>query len=288
MSRQIADTRRLSAFYGEMTSVEQVLNRLGRVGRKPGKVKAAALYTRSLDCQNLGGCVMLERIAALAAPYGELRRGMRVLDVGCGVGGPGRFLADRYGCSVTGIDVLPERVRAAEALTKLTGLGRRVSYRQADATALPFPDAAFHQAWMLDASMHVRDKAALFGELARVLRQGGLLVLHDQWGPLPPAMRPVMRRAPYFAPTFGQLLRHLERAGFRLLTWQDTTSQTLAYMRERRDDRLEHRLKSATTAADRSRYQQLLFFRKVYVEALGAQGSRTGVLVAERKQMILS
>jgi hypothetical protein len=39
------------------------------------------------------------------------------------VGGPGRFLADRYRCLVTGIDVLPERVKVADALTKLTGLG---------------------------------------------------------------------------------------------------------------------------------------------------------------------
>jgi SAM-dependent methyltransferase len=271
-----------------MTSVEQVLRGLERSGRKPGKVKAADLYSRSLDCQNLGGCAMLERIVALTAPYGGLRADLRVLDVGCGIGGPGRFLADRYGCRVTGIDLLPERVKVAKALTRLTGLAQRVSYRQADATALPFPDAAFHQAWMLDASMHVREKAALFGELARVLRQGGLLVLHDQWGPLPPAMRPVMRRAPYFAPTLGQLIRHLERAGFRLLAWQDTTAQVLAYMQERQDGRLEQRLKSATTSDERGRYQRLLFFRDAYVEALGTQGSRTGVLVAERKQIIRS
>jgi ubiquinone/menaquinone biosynthesis C-methylase UbiE len=286
MPRQLTDSRRLAAFYGEMTSVDQVLKRLGRKGRVPGKVKAADLYRRSLDCQNLGGYAMLQRIAALATPYGELRRGMQVLDVGCGVGGPGRFLADRYACSVTGIDLLPQRVETAQALTKLTGLGRRVTYQQADATALPFPDAAFHQAWMLDASMHVRDKAALFGQLARVLKQDGLLVLHDQWGPLPPAMRPMRRMAPYFAPSLGQLLRHLEGAGLRLLAWQDTTAETLAYMKELQDGRLEQRLKSVTTAGNRNRYQRLLFFRKVYVEALGTQGSRTGVLIAERKQII--
>lgn len=121
MSRQLADTRRLSAFYsevyGDMTSVREVLRILGRSG-EPGSVKAADLYTRSLDCQNHG-----------------------VLDVGCGVGGPGRFLADRYGCRVIGVDVLPERVKGAEALSKLTGLARQLSYRQADATALPFRDA---------------------------------------------------------------------------------------------------------------------------------------------------
>ncbi len=289
--RPSADARRLSTFYGEvygeMTSVQEVLRVLGRTGGKPGTVKAADLYTRSLDCQNHGGYAMLQRITAVAAPYGELRPHVRVVDVGCGVGGPGRFLADRYGCQVIGVDVVPERVKAATALTKLTGLTRRVSHRLADATALPFPDSAFHQVWMLDASMRVRDKTALFGELARVLKQGGLLVLHDQWG-LPPAMRPVMRRAPCFAPALGQLLRHLERAGFRLLAWQDTTAQTLAYMQEPRNGRLEQQLESAATAADRKRYQRGLRLRNAYVEALSAQGSRTGIVVAERKQIMPS
>ncbi len=287
MSDHLADTRRLSAFYrevyGDMTSVREVLGILGRSGGEPGSVTAADLYARSLDCQNHGGYPMLERIASVAAPYGMLHAGMRVLDVGCGVGGPGRFLADRYGCRVIGVDVLPERVNGAKALTRLTGLARRVSYRQADATALPFPDAAFHQVWMLDASMHVRDKTALFGELARVLRQDGLLVLHDQWG-LPPAMRTVMRRAPYFSPTLRQLLSHLERAGFRLLAWQDTTGQTLAYMQERGNGRSVPQVNSVT-AADRSRFQRALQLRDAYVKALKIQGSRTAVLVARREEI---
>jgi cyclopropane fatty-acyl-phospholipid synthase-like methyltransferase len=282
-----ANVRRISAFYaevyGETTSVQEVLRILGRGVGKSESVKPADLYTRSLDCQNHGGYEMLQRITAVAAVYGALRDGMRVLDVGCGVGGPGRFLADRYGCRVTGIDVVPERVKHATALTKLTGLARRVSYRQADATALPFPDAAFNQVWMLDAGVHVRDKTALFGQLARVLLPGGLLVLHDQFG-LPPAMRPVMRRAPYFAPTLGKLLRYLEHAGFRLLAWQDTTTQTLAYMQQRQDGRLERALESATTAAERERYKRALRLRDAYVEALSAQGSRTGVLVGERSR----
>ena len=288
MSRQAADTHRLSAFYrevyGNMASVKEVLRILGRSGSEPGGVKAADLYTRSVDCQNHGGYAMLDRLAALAAPYGELRAGMRVLDVGCGVGGPGRFLADRYDCHVTGIDVLPERLKAAQALTKLTGLAGRISYRQADGTALPFRDATFHQVWMLDASIHVRDKTALFGELARMLRQGGLLVLHDQWG-LPPAMRPVMRRAPYFAPSLGALVRQLQRTKLRLLVWQDTTAQVLGYMRERGDGRLEQQLKAAATVAERKHYQRALQLRDAYVEALSAQGSRTAALVAERTQI---
>jgi hypothetical protein len=89
MSRQLADTRRLSAFYGEMTSVEEVLRGLERGGGKPGKVKAPDLYTRSLDCQNHGGYAMLERIAALAAPYGGVRTGMRYWMRAAAWAGPG-------------------------------------------------------------------------------------------------------------------------------------------------------------------------------------------------------
>lgn len=66
-------------------------------------------------------------------------------------------------------------------------------------------------------------------------------------------MRPAARRAPYFAPTLRQLLRYLHYAGFRLLAWQDTTAQTLGYMQERGDGRLERQLKSAAIAADRKR-----------------------------------
>src|SRR6266581_1416335 len=49
----------------------------------------------------------------------------RVLDVGAGIGGPSRFLASRYGCQVTGIDLTAEFCRVAEMLTRLTGLADR-------------------------------------------------------------------------------------------------------------------------------------------------------------------
>ncbi len=97
-------------------------------------------------------------------------------------------------------------------------------------------------------------------------------------------MRTVMRRAPYFSPTLRQLLGHLERAGFRLLAWQDTTAQTLAYMQERGNGRSVPQVNSVT-AADRSRFQRALQLRDAYVNALKIQGSRTAVLVARREKI---
>src|SRR5215467_13611968 len=137
--------RRLESFYGAITSVDAILRALARDRQEEGTVTAADLYTRSLDCQNHGGFALLERHAALVAEYQALGEGQRVLDAGCGLGGPGRYLADRFGCAVTGIDVLSARVQAAATLTALVGLGDRVAYLQGDATSLPFSAHQFDQ-----------------------------------------------------------------------------------------------------------------------------------------------
>jgi SAM-dependent methyltransferase len=272
--------RRLARFYDELTSVDAILRVLARDGLEAGTITAADLYTRSLDCQNQGGFALLERHAALVAEYRALSAGQRILDAGCGLGGPGRYLADRFGCAVTGIDVLPARVQAAATLTQMVGLSDRVTYHQGDATSLPFAAHHFAQAWMLDVSIHIANKAALFGELARVVHGDGLLVLHDQMGPLPPAMRPVTRRAPYIAPTLPQLLRYIEGAGFRVLTWRDTTDTVLTYMQGRSAD-LQQGVERGTQVAQRRRQRRLAMLT-AYIEALGTQGSRTGLLIARR------
>jgi ubiquinone/menaquinone biosynthesis C-methylase UbiE len=271
--------RRLYRFYAEITSVDAILRALARDKQEEETVTAVDLYTRSLDCQNLGGFALLERHAALVAEYTALGEGQRVLDIGCGLGGPGRYLADRFGCAVTGLDVLPTRVQAAATLTQMVGLGDRITYCQSDATRLPFPAQQFAQAWLLDVSIHIANKAALFGELARVVQIDGLLVLHDQLGPLPPAMRPVTRRAPYIAPALPQLVRSVEGAGYRVLTWRDTTNLVLTYLQGRRED-LRQDMERCTRAARRR--QRRLAMITAYMEALGQQGSRTGVLIARR------
>jgi ubiquinone/menaquinone biosynthesis C-methylase UbiE len=272
--------QRLNSFYDELTSVDAILRALARDRPEAGTITAADLYMRSLDCQNQGGFALLERHAALATAYNDLGKGQRVLDAGCGLGGPGRYLADRFGCAVTGIDVLPARVQAAATLTRMVGLDDRVAYCQSDTTRLPFAAHQFAQAWMLDVSIHIANKAALFGELARVVKTAGLLVLHDQPGPLPPAMRPITRRAPYIAPALSQLVRYVEGAGFRVLTWRDTTDTVLTYMQGRIVELLQ-RVERGTHAA-RSRRQRLLAVFTAYIEALGQQGSRTGLLIARR------
>jgi ubiquinone/menaquinone biosynthesis C-methylase UbiE len=273
-------TGRLTDLYGQMTSLERVLASLQRSGVDLERLTARDLYERDLDCQNLGAFRMLEVIAAVAAGRALPGAGDHMLDVGCGMGGPGRFLVERFGCSVTGIDLLPLRVETAEELTQRTGLAERMSYRVADATELPFDDGAFAQVWMLDVGIHVRDKLALFGELARVLRSGGLLVMHDQTGPLPAAMRPATRGAPFIAPRLTQLIRVVEGAGLRLLDWQDTTRQVVAYF-----ERVREGL-GPKPEGDASESPWRTFIRgtaTAYLTTLDELGGRTGLLLAQRQ-----
>src|SRR5215831_11570991 len=94
----------------------------------------------------------------------------RVLDVGSGLGGPSRYLAWRYGCRVSGIDLTAEFVRVAEMLTELTGLAGKTDYRQGNALALPFEDNAFDVVWSQNAAMNIADRDRLYREMRRVLK----------------------------------------------------------------------------------------------------------------------
>jgi trans-aconitate methyltransferase len=66
-------------------------------GLDPARITASDLYTRGLDCHNLGGFPQVELIAAAVERIAAPGPADVVLDLGCGMGGPGRFIADRFG-----------------------------------------------------------------------------------------------------------------------------------------------------------------------------------------------
>ena len=103
----------------------------------------------------------------------------RVLDVGCGIGGPARMLAEHYGCSVTGIDLSYEFIRTAQELTKLVGLNQKLQFIQGNAVDLPFQNHVFDVVWTQHAQMNIPDKFRFYEEVNRVLRPGGLFIYYD-------------------------------------------------------------------------------------------------------------
>jgi ubiquinone/menaquinone biosynthesis C-methylase UbiE len=122
-----------------------------------------------------GGRNATVRLAQLA----HINRSDRVLDVGCGIGGPSRYLASNFGCQVTGLDFTAEFIALAAMLAQRTRLADKVTYRQGDALDLPFADASFDVVWSQNAAMNIADRYRLYGEMRRVLVAGGRLALQE-------------------------------------------------------------------------------------------------------------
>ena len=116
--------------------------------------------------------------ADLAAEM-DVAPGMRLLDIGSGIGGPARYFAAHRGCLVTGIDLSGEFCDAAKAISSRTGLADRTEFRQVSAQALPFDDAMFDAAYLLHVGMNIPRKAEVFREVARVLRPGAVFGIFD-------------------------------------------------------------------------------------------------------------
>jgi len=283
------DAARLTAFYGALSSLDRIMAALDAAGVARDQVRARDLYGRDLDLHNLGALRVLEALATAADEHRALSAGATVLDVGCGLGGPGRFLADRSGCSVVGIDLLALRIDIARALTDLTGMVDRVGYRVADATDLPFPGRSVDEAWVIDVALHVRDKRALFGEIARVVRPGGLLVLHDQMAPIPDVMAPLTSQAPYLAVELAELVQLVDGAGLRVLSWRDTTELVLVHfgaLRARLGQPAGRPSEDGTSTGDTAAAAVAQAARAMidaYVAALTDHGSTTGFLIARRR-----
>jgi len=102
-----------------------------------------------------------------------------ILDIGSGIGGPARYLAHRFGCRVTGIDLTAEFCEVARHLTRLLDLQARVDFHLGNAVAMPFSDRSFDGAYSMNVSMNIADKAGLYREVCRVLRPGAWLMLSE-------------------------------------------------------------------------------------------------------------
>jgi ubiquinone/menaquinone biosynthesis C-methylase UbiE len=166
-----------------------------------------------------------------------LHAGMQVLDIGSGLGGPARTLAETFGCHVMGADLSAEFVQAAEDLSRSVGLQHKVAFQHADALALPFAADTFDAAVMIHLNMNIADKHALFSEALRVLKPKACLALWEICiGDGGPVTYPVPwadnSRFSHLV-SMGDLREDLKNAGFSNLHAEDATDEAVAWVRER-------------------------------------------------------
>jgi ubiquinone/menaquinone biosynthesis C-methylase UbiE len=162
----------IEAHYLKENLFGEIINRLKEKGVDLNQVQRSDIA--GVDEFHVRGAEVSRELAS-TVPL----KGRKVLDMGSGLGGPCRMLADEYDCHATGIDLSAEFVNTANALSKLVGLGDKTQFVQGSATELPFEDNSFDVVWTQHVQMNIPDKQKFYSEAYRVLRPGGHFLYYD-------------------------------------------------------------------------------------------------------------
>jgi sarcosine/dimethylglycine N-methyltransferase len=221
----------VDAHYGRAGLGTAIMEGLRALGKDVERVATADLA--AVDQFHIGGRPATLDLARLAA----LAPGMRVLDVGGGLGGPARTLAEAHSCRVSVLDLTAEFCRVGAELTRRAGLAGRVAFARGSGLEMPFADGAFDVAWMQHASMNIEDKRGLFEQIRRVLPAGGRLALHEVMAgpggaphyPVPWASQPSQS----FLDAPERVRALLGELGFVESAWIDETASCAEWFRRR-------------------------------------------------------
>lgn len=217
----------VQAHYGSPQLYEVIFNALQAAGKDMN-----ALTPRDLapvDQFHSGGwrsTLALAQMAGISAQD-------EVLDVGGGIGGPARYIAAELGCKADVLDLSAEFCEAGEQLTALLNMSDKVRFKNGSALEIPYPDAHFDVVVTQHSTMNIPHKETLYSEIARVLKPGGRLAMHEfMAGATPDGMIfpvPWARSAEISDLRVPEhILDYLHSVGLKDIVWHDVTSDTLA------------------------------------------------------------
>lgn len=180
---------------------------------------------------NIGGVSSIDRLAELL----RIDEDTSILEVGCGTGGNACYLANKYGCRVTGIDIAEHMVRQAQNRAEKLGLTDKVAFYVGDAYNLDFPDNSFDIVFTIFTSQFL-DPSVAFKEFSRVLDRDGRLGINEMYkeDEIPPEARVrvdegerVFREItelPFNVRSNTEWRNHFEEAGFKDITVEKNTN----------------------------------------------------------------
>jgi SAM-dependent methyltransferase len=221
-------TDRVRAHYNSSSLVDRIRTALAAIAVDDQKLTVAQLAM--LDQFHTRGILATAELAGAAG----LNAVDQVLDIGCGIGGPARYLASTFGCGVTGIDLSPSFVEAANYLTERCGLADRATFVEGNALRLPFDDATFDAVFLQHVAMNITDRAGLYAEVGRALKPGGRFATYD----LVAKDGEVVYPAPWARDASTSFLvsaegtrQALRTAGFTETFWRDDTQAALDWFK---------------------------------------------------------
>ena len=216
--------------YESANDSEPLVAKVTRLLDEAGIATVTTSSLALLDQLHTRGAAATRELALLA----EIDSQSKVLDAGCGLGGPARFLAETFGCHVTGVDLTPSFIEVARLLTERTGLQKLCLFETGDLTSLDLPDASFDVVWTQHVVMNIRERDRLYTELRRVLKAGGRLVFYDILAG--DAKSELLFPVPWSkTPATSHLLTEMEtrdallRAGFTAQVWRDVTASAVEW-----------------------------------------------------------
>jgi SAM-dependent methyltransferase len=204
--------------------------------------------------------------------------GVSVLDLCCGVAGPGRMITAESGCHYLGID------RSASALATARQLAGKLPCRFEQARLPPLPEGRFEVVFLLETMLAFPDKDALAGEVARVLEPGGRFAFTVEEGrPLTQQERAQMPAADTVWPIeLAELTDVLRDAGLAV-TWRQERSSAhraiaTALLRRYRADSLQ-----IAGQIGRQATTELITAHQLWSDWLGSGRVRKFAMVAEKQ-----
>ena len=224
------DDKAINEHYGVSGILNSILDGLESSGKDLHRLELNDLAP--IDEFHTRGKESTIEIANLA----KLQPHHKVLDVGCGLGGSARYIANEYGCSVDGIDLTDEYIDVANKLTEFVNLTDKVSFKQASALEIPFPSENYDIVWTEHTQMNIAEKEKFYGELSRVLKPKGRLVFHDIFFGTNPTPYYPTPWAEYDSLsslcTQEEAKNAIQKSNLIVNEWKDKSEQSLEFFKE--------------------------------------------------------
>jgi len=235
MSRRYTTPEVLSVYQNHPLSSRAILQRINKshsVTLSTTELELAIDGADQLTDQNhIGGALSTLRLGVKA----RLTSKDSVLDLGCGIGGPARLVADVFDCCVLGVDANAARIEEAAELTEFVGLQHKVTFRCLDFLTQPI-EGVYSVVWAQNSWIHIDEPLQLASIAASCLAADGRLAFEDVYLARAPAdsveVQLMAELCDSWRSSFSSLdtwCMAIESSGFRSAECEDQTDTMLRH-----------------------------------------------------------